>query len=280
MLVRTVLIGVLALSAANAQPPGPARGHGRFGGASGPILDGGARFLGAEPGRPGRVVRNAPYSGDVVTETTQLLADGNRIRQLSTVHVARDSEGRTRSEQTLRNLGGLAPNANLPQVVFINDPVAKVNYALNSTAHTAAKSAWNPSSTPARPTMRRPPSDAAPNNSAADLRQTPTANPNLKTESLGRQTIEGVAADGTRITQTIPAGEIGNEQPIQIVSETWYSPDLQTVLLAKRSDPRSGETTTRLTNVNRAEPAHALFEVPADYKVTETAGRFGRPAGQ
>ena len=92
---------------------------------------------------------------------------------------------------------------------------------------------------------------------------------NVKTESLGKQAIEGVVAEGTRTTMSIPAGQIGNEQPIQIVSESWYSPELQTVILRKRSDPRSGETVTRYTNVSRAEPPRTLFEPPADFKLSE-----------
>ena len=87
-------------------------------------------------------------------------------------------------------------------------------------------------------------------------------------------------ADGTRTTQIIPAGRIGNDQPIQIVTETWYSADLKTAVLSKRTDPRMGETVTRLTNLNRAEPAHSLFEIPADYKVTEMPNRPGRPAAK
>jgi hypothetical protein len=90
---------------------------------------------------------------------------------------------------------------------------------------------------------------------------------NVKTESLGKQNIEGVEAEGTRTTRTIPAGEIGNEQPIVIVSERWYSSALQTVVLSKHNDPRYGENTHRLTNINRSEPAHSLFEVPSDYKI-------------
>ena len=107
-------------------------------------------------------------------------------------------------------------------------------------------------------------------------------NPNVKTETLARQTIEGVPADGTRTTFTIPAGEMGNELPIQVVTERWYSPDLQTFVLTKHSDPRTGDTVTRLTNINRSEPSHTLFEVPADYKVTENTRQrpMGGPAKQ
>ncbi len=81
--------------------------------------------------------------------------------------------------------------------------------------------------------------------------------------------IEGVEAEGTRTTMTIPAGEIGNERPIEIVSERWYSPELQLVVMTRHSDPRSGETTYKLTNINRTEPAKSLFEVPAGYTIKE-----------
>src|SRR6185369_14744077 len=93
---------------------------------------------------------------------------------------------------------------------------------------------------------------------------------NSRKESLGKQTIEGVEAEGTRYITTIAAGEVGNEQPISIVSESWYSPELQTVVMSKHGDPRVGENTFRLTNINRAEPAHSLFELPADYTVKES----------
>ena len=94
-------------------------------------------------------------------------------------------------------------------------------------------------------------------------------NANEVKEQLGKQTIEGVEAEGTRTTVTIPAGEIGNERPIEIVSERWYSPELQLVVMTRHSDPRFGETTYKLTNINRAEPAKSLFEVPSDYTVKE-----------
>jgi hypothetical protein len=264
MLIRIVLAGSLVFAAAGlAQQPPP-----RFRGGMG-----GARFLGAEAGMPGRVVTNAPYSAEIVTDTTQTLAGGNRIHQTNTIKVYRDSAGRTRREQELNNLNGLAPNSNLPRVVFINDPVAGLNYALSPSDHTATRSA----------SMRRGGgmgrgAGRGANRSMMQGRAARAANPNLKTESLGTQIIEGVSANGTRTTLTIPAGRIGNDQPLQIVTETWYSPDLQTVVLSKRSDPRSGDTVVQLTNINRAEPAAALFEVPSDYTVTDAPRvRMGPP---
>jgi hypothetical protein len=230
---------------------------------------------------PGRVVKNAPFSADVVSETTQTLQDGNRIHQTNTVRMYRDSEGRTRSEQTLKTLSGLAPNANLPAVVFINDPVAGANYALNPGAKTANKSSWTRpggSGAQMRP-MGRGPARGTEGADGAGQGRGPRhgeARPNVKTEALGSQTIEGVPADGTRTTMTIAAGEIGNEQPIQIVTETWYSQDLKMVVLSKRTDPRMGETVTRLSNISRSEPPTTLFQVPADFKVSESAARPSR----
>ena len=256
MTTRAILTVAMAAAAlAQGPPPEPGPGRGRMG-----FGEPGARFLGFEAGMPGRVVKNAPYSAELVTESTQTLADGNHIRQTSTVKVYRDSEGRTRREQSV-NLNGLGSNNNMPQLVFINDPVAGMNYALNAKDRTGTKSMW----TPGRGRMAK----GAPSRHAGE-------ESNAKIESLGRQTMEGVAVDGRRVTTTIPAGGMGNDQPIQIMTETWFSADLQTMVYTKRSDPRSGDTVTRMVNINRTEPARSLFDAPADYKITESQGRMRR----
>jgi hypothetical protein len=254
MIPRLAFTGFLALAVAGAQPQ-PSRGRG-----PGAPPGGGARFLGAEVGIPGRVVKNAPFSAEIVTESSQALPDGNRIKQSSTVRFYRDSDGRTRREQALQNLNGLAPNSSLPQVAFISDPVNATAYALDLGKRTANKTSWRPG---AGRMMSDP--DGAPRPMMRGR-----SGENLKTESLGRQMVEGVQADGTRTTLTIPAGAVGNELPIQVVSETWYSPELQTAILRKRSDPRSGESVTRYTNITRAEPSRVLFAPPADFKITES----------
>jgi hypothetical protein len=89
-----------------------------------------------------------------------------------------------------------------------------------------------------------------------------------RVEQLGTQNFEGVEAEGTRTITTIPADAIGNERPIEIVYERWYSKELQMIVYSKHSDPRYGEQTYRLTNINRSEPDPSLFEVPAGYKIT------------
>jgi hypothetical protein len=254
----------VALAQNPAGPGGPPRHFG-------PPPDGGfpgARFLGADPGMQGRVVTNAPFTADVVTESTQTLPDGNHIKQSATVHFSRDSEGRTRSEQSLTNLGALGSKRT---VVFINDPVGGVNYALMPDTKTANKSVRPVHLGLGRGGFSQQRAAGAPKGPGRGGRN----EQNIKTESLGTQTMEGVAVQGTRTTLTIPAGQIGNEQPIQVVTERWYSPDLQTVMMVKRTDPRNGETVTRYTNVSRAEPVPTLFQVPADYKVNETRGRMG-----
>ena len=252
---RLLLAILLCAAALPAQmPPPPGRG---FGMGSGP----GPRFLGGEPGMPTRVVKNAPFIGDLVTETSQTLGDGNHIKQSTTAHLARDSEGRMRREQSLNGLGALGAAEGNARAVFISDPVAGVSYALNPSNHTVSKMA-GPAGRSGRNGKQPPPSGSSGRNGGASIGD-------IKTESLGRQTIEGLPAEGSRVTQTIRAGVIGNELPIEIVTERWYSPDLQMDVLTHRTDPRFGETTSRLTNISRAEPSHSLFEPPADYKTVE-----------
>lgn len=250
------------------------------------------QYVGAEVGIPGQVVKGAPYSAQVVTETTQTLADGNRIQHKSSSQVYRDSEGRTRREPSLGTIG-LAPEADLPQLVFISDPVAGSSYVLNLKERTAQKSSMAPPDphlaelkselerSPAGDKARTNVVYAASGAKAAGVAgpmQTFTyhiASPDgapAKTEALGRQTIEGVAADGTRTTFTIDAGKIGNDRPIEIVSERWYSPDLRVVVTSRHNDPRVGETVYRLTGINRGEPDPSLFAVPADFRLTENKG--------
>jgi hypothetical protein len=90
-------------------------------------------------------------------------------------------------------------------------------------------------------------------------------------EDLGEQVLEGLLVQGTRITDTIPAGAIGNERPIEIVTERWYSKDIDAMVLQRFSDPRFGETIYRLVNVVRGEPSPDLFQVPQGYEIEDSA---------
>lgn len=210
----------------------------------------------------GKIVTGAPFSAVAVSETTQTLADGNHISRRTQSNLYRDSQGRIRREITLAGLGPLAGSGQPKSFVVINDPVAGATYMLHPDEKTAEKMArpFARMGGAAREAMR---------NKRSAREQQEIANGNLQREDLGAQTIEGVTAQGTRITRTIPAGQIGNEKPITIVHERWYSNDLQTVVMSKRNDPWSGETTYTLTHINRAEPDASLFTVPSDYSVTE-----------
>jgi hypothetical protein len=240
----------------------------------------------------GKTVKGAPYSAEAVTESIQTLSDGNRIVNRITSSVYRDSEGRTRREQTLKGLGGIGTGDEPLQTIFINDPVAGVTYSLDSRSHIAHKSPafkfefLPKSGAPGAPgaegqkfefRVEPPPAGIVADQftfrteggAAGTYVFKRANNANEVKVDLGKQTIEGVEAEGTRTTITIPAGEIGNERAIEIVNERWYSPELQLVVMTRHSDPRSGEMTYKLTNINRAEPAKSLFEVPAGYTVKE-----------
>ncbi len=242
----------------------------------------------------GAPVKGAPYSADAVTETIQTLADGNRIVNRSTAKIYRDSEGRERREQSLQSIGPFAPQGGEPvQTVFISDPVAGVNYSLHVKEHIAMKMpAPSFGAMPAPPPigergqfnvmihrggatagMPMPPPPGAPqvmffqrDVSGAVIRADNSA---PKSEQLGSQYVDGVQATGTRDIITIPAGRFGNEKPIEITDERWYSQQLQVTVRSEHSDPRMGKTAYSLHNISLAEPSAALFQVPADYSVKE-----------
>lgn len=359
-------------------------------------------FVSSEMAFDSKVIKGAPFSADAVTESVQVLGDGNRITRSTTSKLYRDSEGRTRREQTLNGIGAWTTTEDAPQMFFINDPVAGTNYILNSNTHTGQKATqytfvrtaegvasndkvngekkvstysyrtessspsikagmlngkaikkvqpvypavaraagaqgsvsvevtvdeqgnvasaraisghqllqpaaveaarqWTFSptllkgepvkvagtitfefalsgregeatqvtvATPTREGVLVPPAEEAMMRARVAGSAKGPAYPTVQ-ESLGKQSIEGVEAEGKRTTVTIPAGAIGNERAIQIVQESWYSSELQTVVMTKHSDPRFGETSYRLTNISRAEPDHSLFEVPAGYKISD-----------
>ena len=249
----------------------------------------------------GKTVPGAPFSATAVTETIQMLSDGNQIIRRNVAKMYRDSQGRTRNEGTVEKIGKWTAEGGGDPVVFINDPVTGFTYSLIPDTRTAYRytikaGLENVGYRIAKPKLavEKPgpskvgepgweTSEAKPLPEKTARLDTPvrverpvgnqTDDGRRKKENLGKQVIEGVEAEGTRTTVTIPAGEIGNVLPIEIVDETWYSPQLQLTVLSKRSDPRVGETSYRLTNISRNEPDHSLFEVGSDYTIKdESAG--------
>jgi hypothetical protein len=256
-------------------------------------------FVAAEIGFGGRVVKGKPYSAEAVTETNQTLFDGNRIHRTMKANVYRDSEGRSRREQTFSVIGHLSAADAPLQTITIDDPVAGVHYILDTKNKVArkmtapaARLTVPPAGDQVEVVMKkhirerlhssvesRPGTEGdnvifvgrgggAPGLPGQRVTVMAASGPR-QSESLGKQVIEGVEAEGTRSTFTIPAGQIGNERPIEVVSERWFSPELEMVVLDRHNDPRMGETVYRLTNIQRVDPPSTLFEVPADYRVVE-----------
>jgi hypothetical protein len=226
------------------------------------------KMVGAKIGFETKVVKGAPYSATAEAETVQALADGNRIRNKTTTLVYRDGEGRTRREV-------VGKEQSLPTEVFISDPASGVNYSLDTQRRAALKTQVNLQELDlekmkfaAEMEMKRQTQESG---EVAELKGKESSRKKRKpgAEFLGQQVIEGVLCEGNRETSTIPAGAVGNDLPITIVREQWFSPELHVFVLTKQNDPRTGETTYRLTNINRSEPDRALFEVPADYNIVE-----------
>jgi hypothetical protein len=217
----------------------------------------------------GRTMTGSPFSGTEQRHSLQVLGDGTRIEQTETSQIVRDVEGRMRTETA-------------PAMVTIQDPVAGTSYFLDSVHKTASKM-------PMPKMLSRESSGvktAVASRVASDVQgemakvvaetmffQTTSVSKGQVNapapEDLGVQNINGVLAKGTRTTINIPAGQIGNDRPIQVVNERWFSDELGMIVKSSNSDPRFGTTTYELTNISRAAPDPSQFQVPADYTINE-----------
>jgi hypothetical protein len=224
-------------------------------------------------GGPQKVVTGAPYSADVNESSVRTLPDGNTIQHSTTGHVARDSQGRTYTQQTTTG-GPLGSNGPVTRI-FISDPVAGYAYSLDPTTNIATRRA-----------IKAPPNWG---NAPQQGTHTRPASNNVAETDLGTQSVNGVNAQGKRITRTTPAGAMGNAQAIVATTETWVSPDLHVVVSSTRNDPLSGKSTYTLNNIARGDPDPSLFQVPSNYTVQDASqnpraggpgARFRRPPHQ
>ena len=309
-----ILVAAAACSTtAAAQPPMPPPDKLFFVENLPPLPALGARvdFIRSEGGVPGPVVKGKPYSARSITESTQTLADGNRITQRNEAVVYRDSDGRTRREQTLSDIGPFRAGEPVT-MINIYDPVADKSYVLDPAERTAREipqfkmaiahdqlmmirdKAEMADATPGvpfnvavpAPMLAAPPGAGTANvtviqqaEGAQDVRVYTRAQRGVvvtpfpegtigmyePAQDLGEQVLQGLLVKGTRMTDTIPAGTIGNDRPIDIVTERWYSKDIDAMVLERYSDPRFGETIYRLVDVVLGEPSPDLFQVPQGY---------------
>ena len=212
-----------------------------------------ARFVESMMRFGDKVVTGQPFSAQIVVEETRRLFDGSTVKSERTGAVYRDREGRTRREQPLDTIGGMriiGSDQKAVTLIFINDFSSGNHYFLDQQNRIARRS---------------------PLRTDRIQKDRPAPKDQEKKESLGTKTIEGVKAEGTRVTFEIPSGQIGNEKPLQVITETWFSPELQVVVVSRHGDPIAGEHIFKLVNIRREEPAVNLFTVPAGFRI-ENAG--------
>jgi hypothetical protein len=198
-----------------------------------------------------RLVTGAPYSAMGTSETVTTLPDGNRIVRQNTVRMWRDSDGRTRSEYSLSSIGGPVPLEVNSTLTVIDDPAAGTRYLVQPGQNVATQSIEA-----CRAPLEGEPGFVGP------VRAPRGALTMSRPQRLGERTLDGETVAGSRIEATIPAGAIGNEQPITMTAEQWYGRKLQVVVEATYRDPRTGETRYKLRNIKRQEPDAALFRAP------------------
>jgi hypothetical protein len=249
--------------AAPPNPPGAGENVLYLRAGPGPLGAGDAMdFVGFEAGLGGNTVTGEPFTATINVQRTQTLADGNVISRTTTGTIARDSQGRVRRDMTLAAIGAFATTSpSAPHVIFINDVVSGEQYILEPNRKIAHEVRLMRQGSHMRAKRA---AGQSPDNRQVWARSGQGVG-DVTTTSLGTQTVNGVEAQGTRYTQTIPAGTIGNEKAIVITTDCWYAPELQMYVLTKTTDPMRGDSVRQLTNIQTGEPSASLFQVPPDY---------------
>jgi len=259
LLLGLVIVGLSALASAQDEPgplPPPPPGKMEFT-LQMPAGGMGGAFFHEEVGLGDKLVTGAPMTATITVTHDQTLSDGNTIHNENQSTEYRDSQGRVRKEVPFK-LATPATGVTEGTMVIITDPVAGKRYILNPQKKTVHEMPLHPPKPPDAPAGEPGPM---------------WKGSNVTTEQLGTKTILGLSATGTRVTRTIPAGQIGNAKAISVVTERWVSTDLQIPMSTTHTDPMMGNMTTTVTSVTRGEPDASLFQVPSDYKVE--AGKHG-----
>jgi hypothetical protein len=247
-------------------------------GPGGRMMGGPGSFGGRGEMLGGPMVTGAPFTGTELLTIQEKFADGNSVNTTTTALKARDSQGRMYTSETITPAAstGQAPYTR----VTILDPVAGLRYSLNSATMIATETRMPKFRSDASSSSSSPRGASRPGPREAQLG---TVNrPNgavVTTSSNGTATVNGVLATHTQVTEVIPAGAIGNAQPITTTRTTYVSPDLKVPVEIKTVDPRFGTSDMELTNISTGEPSAALFTVPSGYTIKRTGPEMG-PGGR
>jgi uncharacterized lipoprotein YbaY len=254
-----------------------------------------------------RITTGRPYTAEATTEFVQMLGDGNKITRKAVVRIYRDGEGRTRREElgtdgAVRVISIYDPVAQtsyvldpatrtarksairvvLPDVTLSDEDKRKIETKMRTEVEARGRvegrvalvAPGEPLTPAVAEEMRKRMVEtvvSAPGAGRGVVQPAARGADAKNEESLGQKMFDGVLADGKRVTTVLPAGSIGNQQPITVLSEQWFAPDLEILVMTRHSDPRTGETSYALSNITRGEPAAGLFDVPADYTVQESS---------
>ena len=224
-------------------------------------------------------VTGEPYQAEKLTRSTQTLSDGTVITHETRGLIARDAAGRVREDLYIVHSGqvnGKEVDKSL-QSATVGDPVAHRMLFWTGTGGKIAMEMPLPSlpailtAPPPPPPPRPMGTEDTPPRAISLGSRSAASKDTVRTESLGRQSLAGVMVDGTRVTTTIPLGEVGNDRPIEVVHEEWSSPQLGIVVKTVDTDPRTGEQTMELNALEQVEPSETLFQAPAGYTVQDFA---------
>jgi hypothetical protein len=198
---------------------------------------------------------NAPFSATVATESVRQLADGSRITLVNRRAIARDAAGRIFQERRL-----LVPDdgkhESIVTQIEISDPVSHQLYICVPRERVCQVEFFSA------------PQFVPPAVGSASAKQPRSPG----REDLGKQFVGGLETLGIRETNVIEAGAIGNDSPITVSREYWYSPQLGVNLISKLQDPRIGTQDFEVQDITFGEPDKRLLAVPSGSQIIDLRG--------
>jgi hypothetical protein len=200
-------------------------------------------------------IPNAPFSGTVQILSKEPLPDGTTRTRQTVNYIARNSAGVIYNETRLLVTPGFQGE---PRVLsfHIYDPETRLSTFFNPATHIARQIL-----------LREAPKASV--NSTPETFVGGLSADRIVSQELGTQTVAGLLLHGTRKQRIVPAAISGTGHGITITDDYWYSEELRVYLVLRHDDPRTGEQTVGIIDVQRGEPNSAKFQIPSDYKLVD-----------
>jgi len=206
------------------------------------------------------LITGQPFRAKINVQVTRLLPDGTKVEQKYYTQAARDTEG-----HEYREARDMVPASSDREPALIRTTVYDPKTSLVRNCF------------PAQQICRQMQFDATSHPVDEPVGPSSDGKSVLARESLGKKQMLGLEVEGTRETVTFKAGAFGNDKPVVVTKEIWYSPRLQFNVAVTRDDPRNGMQKFEVSDLKLGDPEASWFTLPDGYRLVSGRGVLNGP---